>query len=95
MSHKLYTAHMGDRGRIVVPSEVRRRLGMKQGTLLTFEVDEDGSVAVMRTAAEVARSGRGLLRDLAGAADLTAELIRDRREEAVRESASSAHASER
>jgi AbrB family looped-hinge helix DNA binding protein len=95
MAHKLYTVHVGERGRIVIPAEVRRCLGVKQGMLLTFELDEGGSAVELRTAADVARSGRGLLRNLAPGADLTAELIQDRREEAEREAASNAHASER
>jgi len=96
MAHKIYTAHVGERGRIVIPAEVRRRLGVTQGTLLAFELDEGGSTVVeVRTAEDVARSGRGLLRNLAPGVDIAAELIRDRRAEAERESTGGAHAAER
>jgi AbrB family looped-hinge helix DNA binding protein len=95
MAHKLYTAHVGERGRVVIPAEVRRFLGVERGALLTFALDERGETVEIRAARDVARSARGLFRALAPGADLTAELIEDRREEAGREAASSAHTSGR
>jgi hypothetical protein len=60
-------------------------MGVKRGDLLALDLDENGEMFEVRTAAEVARSARGVLRHLAHGADLTTELIADRREEAERE----------
>lgn len=85
MAHKSYRVHVGERGRVVLPAEVRRALGVERGDVLAIELDESQRTLRVRTAAEVARSARGMLRDLAPGADLTAELIADRRAEAARE----------
>lgn len=87
MAHKRYTVHVGERGRLVLPAEVRRSLDVVQGDVLALDFDEAAQTLQLRTAGEVARSGRGLLRDLAPGVDLTAELLTDRREEAEREDA--------
>ncbi len=85
MSHKRFSVHLGERGRLVIPAEVRRSMGVKRGDLLALDLDENGKRFEVRTAADVARSARGVLRHLAPGADLTRELIEDRREEAERE----------
>jgi AbrB family looped-hinge helix DNA binding protein len=85
MTHKRYTVHVGERGRIVLPADVRRRLGLDRGDVLALDLDESEGTVQVRTAGDVARSARGLLRDLAPGADLAAELIKDRGEEAERE----------
>jgi bifunctional DNA-binding transcriptional regulator/antitoxin component of YhaV-PrlF toxin-antitoxin module len=87
MSHKRYTVHVGERGRLVLPAEVRRCLDVVRGDVLALDFDEASQTLRLRTAGEVARSGRGLLRDLAPGVDLTAELLADRRQEAERENA--------
>ena len=91
MAHKRFTVHLGERGRLVIPAEVRRLMGVKRGDLLALDLDEKGEMFEVRTAAEVARSARGLLRDLAPGGDLTRELIEDRREEAEREARADRH----
>ena len=85
MAHKRYTVQLGERGRLVIPADVRRSLGVERGDLLALQLDENGVTLEVRTAAEVARSSRGLLRELGRGVDLTTELIDDRREEAGRE----------
>jgi AbrB family looped-hinge helix DNA binding protein len=87
MAHKIYKVRVGERGRVVLPARVRRSLGVEPGDVLALELDESDRTLRVRTAAEVARSARGLLRDVALAVDLAAELIADRREEARREDA--------
>jgi AbrB family looped-hinge helix DNA binding protein len=91
MAHTRFTVHLGERGRLVIPAEVRRRMGVKRGDLLALDLDDQGKLLEVRTAADVARSARGLLRDLAPGVDLTTELIEDRREEARREAAADEH----
>jgi hypothetical protein len=70
-------------------------MGVKRGDLLALDLDENGERLEVRTAADVARSARGLLRDLAPGADLTAELLADRRDEARREDSADGHAAAR
>jgi AbrB family looped-hinge helix DNA binding protein len=83
MAHNRFTAHVGDRGRLVVPAAVRKRLQLHPGDLLVIEELEDSFV--VRKAAEIAHGFRGYLRDLEPETDLAAELIADRRAEAERE----------
>jgi AbrB family looped-hinge helix DNA binding protein len=95
MAHKRYTVHVGERGRVVLPAEVRRTLNVNPGDLLSLDLDESDQTLQVRTAVDVARSSRGLLRDLVPGVDLAAELIDDRREEAAREDAADSLAAER
>ena len=60
MAHRRFTVHLGERGRLVIPAEVRRSMGVKRGDLLALDFDENGEMFEVRTAAEVARSARGL-----------------------------------
>jgi AbrB family looped-hinge helix DNA binding protein len=83
MAHERFTAHVGERGRLVVPAAVRRRLQLAPGDLLVIEEEEDRFV--VRKAADVAHGFRGYLRELEPDRDLAAELIAERREEAERE----------
>lgn len=90
MAQDRFTVPVGERGRIVLPAEVRRRLGVAGGSLLVLELGPDDATLQVRRAADVAGAARGLFRDLAPGSDLAAELIDDRRREAERE-----HAAER
>lgn len=90
MSHERFTAHVGERGRLVVPAAVRRRLQLDPGDLLVIEEQEDSFV--VRKAADVAHGFRGYLRNVEPDRDLAAELIAERREEAEREARGNAAA---
>lgn len=72
---------MGDRGRLVIPAEVREHLGLGVGTTLTLLEAPDGLVLFTR---EQLRSL--VRRDLAGL-DLVDELLADRRSGAAAEDA--------
>jgi AbrB family looped-hinge helix DNA binding protein len=76
-------AHLGDRGRLVLPAEVRKRLELQARDLLV--IDLDGDTLVVRKATDVAHDLRGVLRRRAPDRDLASELIADRRAEAARE----------
>jgi AbrB family looped-hinge helix DNA binding protein len=76
---------VGDRGRMVLPSAVRRELGLAAGSRLLLGIEPDGSMKLQpfRAAAELSR---GML---AGVGDpdvsWSEELIAERRAEAARE----------
>lgn len=85
--HMHYTLHVGNRGRIVLPAEVRHRLDLKEGDRLILIVEADGVMRLV-SAREAARRGRGLLRQMLPGLEsrcLSEELIAERRAEAARE----------
>jgi len=85
MSHDdAFQVQMGDRGRLVLPAEVRRRLKLRQGDDLVVTVEADGSLR-LATARHVVRETRGLYRGRTGKRSLVDELIAERRKEARRE----------
>ena len=81
MSH--ITVKMGDRGRVVIPSSVRRRLGLAPGDALVLS--EHGDEIRLQPLARRVAALRGAYADLAPGRDLAAELIAERRAEAARE----------
>ena len=89
MYHKIeqshYSIHVGARGRVVLPSEVRRTLGLKEGDRLILTIAEDGSIHLLSASTQAQRL-KGLFKDLAPDRDLARELIEQRREESQRES---------
>jgi bifunctional DNA-binding transcriptional regulator/antitoxin component of YhaV-PrlF toxin-antitoxin module len=86
MAHKrTYSVRLGDRGRLVLPSELRAILEVEPGDRFTAVLEHDGSVRLVGARA-VARRGRGLLRDrVPGGRSLVDDLIAERRDEARRE----------
>lgn len=82
-SHIEYPVRLGDRGRLVLPAEVRRALALESGDELVARLDDDGVRLVSRRA--LARRARGTLARLAPGRDLVAELLAERRTEAERE----------
>ncbi|HWF31087.1 MAG TPA: AbrB/MazE/SpoVT family DNA-binding domain-containing protein [Solirubrobacteraceae bacterium] len=90
MSHKQRSIErqivLGDRGRVVLPSEVRTQLGLGAGSRLLLRTEADGSLR-LRPYRSVADQNRGLLTDLApGAESIVDELLAERRQEAEDES---------
>jgi len=76
-----YTVVVGDRGRIVVPAEVRERAGLSEGTPLVLLETPSGLVLLTRE--QLRDRVRGELQGL----DLVADLLADRRRAAQREDA--------
>ena len=72
-----YAVVMGDRGRLVIPAEVRSEHGFEEGTALIL-LDTDRGL-VLLTRAQLRDRVRA---DLAGH-DLVSELLADRRREAA------------
>jgi AbrB family looped-hinge helix DNA binding protein len=75
---------MGDRGRVVIPAEVRERASLKPGDRLVFVVDDDGWVK-MTTWSNAVDNMVGMFADVAPGRSWVDELIAERRAEAARE----------
>lgn len=84
MLHAQYLTHLGAKGRIVLPAEVRKALGLKEGDPLLLRVREDGAIELL-SAREVARRTKGMFAHVAPGRSLVDELLAERREEARRE----------
>ena len=74
---------VGPKGRIVIPVEFRRRLGLAEGSQLVALIQDDGVLLLPRQAV------KKRLRDLFAGVDgsLSAELVADRRAAAAAEAA--------
>ena len=75
------SVRVGPKGRIVLPIEARRALGIQEGDELVAILEEDGIRLMTRKAA--IRSLKEMFKDVEGS--LVDELIADRRAEAARE----------
>jgi AbrB family looped-hinge helix DNA binding protein len=78
-----YSVRLGDRGRLVLPAELRRRAGLREGQELVL-IYANG-VVHLATRQELTRAARGMFSGVGRGRDLVAELIAERREEARRE----------
>ena len=76
-----YNLTVGDRGRLVVPVEVRERLGLKPGTPLVLLETPSGLVLLTR------RQLRDRVRAELAGLDLVTELLDERRAAAAAEDA--------
>jgi AbrB family looped-hinge helix DNA binding protein len=73
---------VGPKGRVVIPVDIRRRLGIEEGSELVALLDQDGVLLLPREAVK-----RRLRSMLAGVnVSMADELIRDRRAAAAEES---------
>ena len=79
-----YAVTMADRGRLVLPADVRERLKIKEGDRLTLRVDPDGTIR-LQTPEVFAHSLVGIFKHLAPGRILSDELIAERRREAAME----------
>ena len=79
------TATKVDRhGRIVIPAEYRRALGLRAGDAVVVQLD-DGALRILTRAQAIRRAQEILAPYLAGKGSLADELIAERRAEAARE----------
>jgi AbrB family looped-hinge helix DNA binding protein len=74
---------LGPQGRLVVPSKIRRELGLAEGTSLA--VSTDGRRLILEPRGEVLRRVRARYAALPEGTRLTDELLADRHEQARRE----------
>lgn len=89
MSHAdAFPVQLGDRGRLVLPAEIRKRLKLREGDALIVTVQPDGSLR-LTSPDQIVRETRGVYRTRAGRRSLVDELIAERRAEAKREASKS------
>jgi AbrB family looped-hinge helix DNA binding protein len=79
-----FKTKMGQSGRVVIPGEYRRRLGLRSGDEIIMHLDEKG-LHVYTPAQAVARAQALVRRYVPEGRSLSDELISERREEAARE----------
>jgi AbrB family looped-hinge helix DNA binding protein len=75
---------VAERGRLVLPAEVRERLHIRDGDRLALVVDPDGTIR-LQTPDVLARSLLGAYKHLSPGRRAVDELIKDRRREAAME----------
>jgi AbrB family looped-hinge helix DNA binding protein len=87
MAHaQAFLVHLRDRGRLVLPAEIRTRLNLREGDELVVRVEPDTSLR-LTSVRQVLREIRGLYKARAGHRSLSDELIAERRAEVKRASA--------
>lgn len=79
-----FKTKMGQSGRVVIPGEYRRRLGLRSGDEIILHLDEEG-LHLYTPAQAVARAQALVRRYVPEGRSLSDELISERREEAARE----------
>ncbi len=85
MAHTERQVVVGDRGRVVLPADVRAALGLTPGSRMLLSTESDGSLR-LRPYRSVADHGRGMLAGLAGGdQSMVDELLAERRREAALE----------
>jgi AbrB family looped-hinge helix DNA binding protein len=80
-----YKARVDGTGRVLIPAEIRKRLGMKPGAMVTITEGPSGRI-VLEPALALLREAQEYFRSIAPAGVLWSdELIAERRKEARRE----------
>jgi AbrB family looped-hinge helix DNA binding protein len=81
-----FPVQLQDRGRLVLPAEIRKRLSLREGDELVITMEPDTSLR-LTSVRQVLREIRGLYKARAGNRSLSDELIAERRAEVRRASA--------
>jgi AbrB family looped-hinge helix DNA binding protein len=79
-----YALQLGERGRVVLPAPVRKRLKLSTGDRLVLMVDESGEMRLASLKRQIDK-GMGMFADLQPHRIASEELIAERREEQRRE----------
>jgi AbrB family looped-hinge helix DNA binding protein len=74
---KIETSVVTTKGQLVIPARLRRRFGIKKGTMVTF-VEDDGHIIVQPVTREFIRGLRGSLQ---GEPSALAALLEERKRE--------------
>ena len=83
-SSKNVTSRLNDNGRIVIPAEIRQKMGLRPGDILMLHV-EDNVLIVESQQSRIRRVQESLRRLIPSDRVLSDELVADRREEARNE----------
>lgn len=81
-----YTIRAGERGRLVLPVALRKRIGLQEGDQLVVTVEGDNSLRLISLSQQIQKA-QGLFKDIAPGISLADELIQERRLEAIQEQA--------
>ncbi len=79
-----FKSKIGQSGRVVIPGEYRRKLGLRSGDEIILHLDDEG-LHLYTPAQAVARAQALVRRYVPEGRSLSDELISERREEAARE----------
>ncbi len=79
-----FKSKIGQSGRVVIPGEYRRKLGLRSGDEIILHLDDEG-LHLYTPAQAVARAQALVRRYVPGGRSLSDELISERREETARE----------
>lgn len=83
LSHTDFQIRLGDRGRLVLPAELRRAMGIEPGDEVVARFDGEAVRLISRH--QLARNARGSMARLAPDRDLLSELLAERHDEASAE----------
>ena len=76
------------KGQIVIPSSVRRKFGIQEGTKFKLEVNEEKFEIVLKPITrETIKKFRGILKMKPGTKSMAQQLLEDRKEDLQREEA--------
>ena len=81
----MMSTKISEGGRVVIPVEIRRELGLKDGDIVMWEL-EDGEARLTTRAARIKRAQALVRKHVPASVSLSAELISERRREARKES---------
>jgi len=80
----MFQMKMSEGGRVVIPAEIRRSLGLKEGDAVLFEL-RDGEAVITTRRARLERARALVRKHVPEGVSLVDELIAERRAEAERE----------
>jgi AbrB family looped-hinge helix DNA binding protein len=80
----MFQMKMSEGGRVVIPAEIRRSLGLKEGDTVLFEL-RDGEAVITTRRARLERARALVRKHVPEGVSLVDELIAERRAEAERE----------
>jgi len=80
-----YTTRLEKSGRILIPSAIRRQLGLSEGSQVIVKVEKSGSIRITSRSQALVKAREEIRKYIPADRDLVAELIQDRRAEAQRE----------
>ncbi|HEY5140401.1 MAG TPA: AbrB/MazE/SpoVT family DNA-binding domain-containing protein [Methylococcales bacterium] len=78
-----YMIRAGERGRLVLPASLRKRIGLQEGGHLVVRVEPNNSLRLVSLTDQIRRV-QGIFKDIAPGVSLAEELIQERRAEVQR-----------